>query len=53
MLDGLEPAGLVVEVAEIVLHEADQSDLVAHLPDADVLPPQLSGDSERLGQMTI
>ena len=35
---GLEPAGLVVEVARIVVHEGDEADSLAHLRDAHVLP---------------
>src|ERR1700726_2097978 len=33
-----EPAGLVIEVTEIVIHEADEPDLLAHLFDAHLLP---------------
>ena len=37
VLDGFKPAGFVVEVAEIVVHEADQPNLLADLLDADAL----------------
>ena len=37
VIDGLEPAGIEIEVTEIVLHEADEPNLVAHLFDADPL----------------
>ena len=36
----LAPAGFVIEVAEIVVHEGDEPDVVAHLFHADVLPRQ-------------
>jgi hypothetical protein len=35
--DRLEPTGLVVEVAEFVVHEGDEPDPIAHLFHADVL----------------
>jgi len=38
MLDRLETAGLVVEVAEIVVHQGDQPDVVVDLLDAHVCP---------------
>ena len=37
ILDRFEPAGLVVEVAEIIVHEADEPNLLADLLDADAL----------------
>ena len=37
ILDRLEPARLIVEVAEIVVHEGDEPDPVAHLLHPDVL----------------
>ena len=37
VLDRFESAGLVVEVAEIIIHKADQRELIAHLFDADAL----------------
>ena len=37
VFDGFEPAGLVIKVAEIVFHEADEPDLVADLIDTDLL----------------
>jgi hypothetical protein len=36
--DRLEPAGLVVEVSEIVVHEAGEPEMVVDLLDADGLP---------------
>ena len=38
ILDRLEPTRLIVEVAQIVLHEGDEPDALAHLRHADVLP---------------
>ena len=35
--DGLQPAGFVIEVTEIVVHEADEPNVVADLLDADLL----------------
>ena len=35
--DGLQPAGLVVEVPQVMIHESDEPNVVAHLFDADVL----------------
>ncbi len=37
VLNRLQPHGLGIEVAEIVLHEADEPDTVGHLLDADTL----------------
>ncbi len=37
ILDRFEPTRLVVEVAEIVVHEADEPNLLADLLDADAL----------------
>lgn len=37
IVDRFQPARLIVEVAEIVLHKGDEPDPLAHLPDADVL----------------
>jgi hypothetical protein len=36
-LERFEPAGLVIEVSEIVTHEADEPDSVVGLLDADIL----------------
>jgi len=36
-LKGFQPAGLVVEVSEIVMHEADEPNAVVGLLDSDVL----------------
>jgi len=36
-IERFQPAGLVIEVAEIVIHEGDEPDLIAHLFDADAL----------------
>ena len=36
--NGLEPAGLIVKVPQIVVHEADEPDPVVYLSDADELP---------------
>ena len=36
-VDRLEPAHLVVKIAQIVLHEGDEPDALADLRDADVL----------------
>jgi len=35
--DGLQPAGLVIKVSEIVLHVADEPYFVVELLDADLL----------------
>ena len=35
--DGLQPAGLVIKVSEIVLHVADEPHFVVDLLDADLL----------------
>ena len=37
VLDRLKPRGLGIEVAEIVLHEADEPDAVGDLLDANLL----------------
>ena len=37
VLEWFEPAGLVIEVAEIIIHEGDEPDFLAHLFDADLL----------------
>jgi hypothetical protein len=37
IIDRFEPACLAVEVAEIIVHKADQPNLIAHLFDADAL----------------
>jgi hypothetical protein len=36
-LKGFEPASLVVEVSQVVVHEADEPDALVGLPDADLL----------------
>src|SRR5262249_2815259 len=36
--EGFEPAGLVTEVTEIMVHEGDEPDFLAHLFDVDLLP---------------
>ncbi|HEY1615292.1 MAG TPA: hypothetical protein VGF97_16545 [Rhizomicrobium sp.] len=36
-MEWFEPASLIVEVSEIVMHEADEPDSVVGLPDADIL----------------
>lgn len=36
-MEWFQPAGLVVEVSQIVVHEADEPDVVAGLLDADGL----------------
>src|SRR6516165_10359456 len=38
ILDRFQPARLVLEVAQVVLHEGDEPDPLAHLADAHVLP---------------
>src|SRR5256886_16223690 len=45
---GFEPAGLVVEVAEIVVHEGDQPDFLAHLLDAHLLPGEYGAEVDLL-----
>ena len=37
ILEWFEPACLIVEVAQIIVHEGDEPDPFAHLFDADVL----------------
>ncbi len=37
VFDGLQPAGFVIEVTEIAVHEADEPNVVADLLDADLL----------------
>ena len=37
VFDGLQSTGLVIDVTEIVLHEADEPYFVADLLDADLL----------------
>jgi len=36
-LEWFEPAGLVIEVSQIVVHGADEPDAVVGLSDADIL----------------
>jgi hypothetical protein len=38
ILDRFEPAPLIVEVADVVVHEGDEPDALGHLGDADLLP---------------
>ena len=38
MVDRFEPARLVVEIAQIVLHEGNEPNVLADLRDADLLP---------------
>jgi len=38
IIDRFEPAGLVVEIPQIVLHEGDEPDALADLRQADILP---------------
>src|SRR4051794_36991297 len=46
--NGFEPAGLVVEIAEIVIHEGDEPDILAHLFDADLLPSKYDAEIDFL-----
>ena len=43
----VQSAGLVVEVSEIIIHEADEPNVVADLFDADALADGLSGNNRR------
>ena len=47
-LDGFEPAGLVVEIAEIVIHEGDEPDILADLFDAHLLPSKYDAEIDFL-----
>jgi hypothetical protein len=38
----------VVEVAEIIVHEGDEPDLIAHLPDADTLASEYRAEIDFL-----
>ena len=41
---GFEPAGLVIEVMEIVIHEGDEPDFVTHLFDPYLLPGEYGAE---------
>jgi hypothetical protein len=50
VVDGFEPADLVVEVAEIIVHEGDEPNFLAHLFDADAFA---SEDDAKIGLLPI
>ena len=52
VFDGLEPARLVIEVTEIILHEADEPDLVGNLFDAHLLAGKRSAQVNLLPVVT-
>src|SRR5215813_10230152 len=46
--NGFEPAGLVVEIAEIVIHEGNEPDILAHLFDAHLLASEYDAEIDFL-----
>ena len=40
IIDRFESAGLIVEIAQVVMHEGDEPDVLVDLLDADLLSPK-------------
>jgi hypothetical protein len=47
-LRGFEPARLIVEVSQIIVHEADEPNALVDFPDAELLSGQHGGDIDFL-----